>query len=85
MKRVRISKKWQKIMSCSGAKIVRYIAVSLICVIMFPSCTTSKDTCWKAYCREFGVNADKPTVEQENYYYDVWLESDAAYFYMEKQ
>lgn len=85
MKRVRISKKWQKVMSCSGTKVVRYIVVSVFCMAILPGCTTPKDACWEAYCREFDVNADKPTVEQENYYYDVWLESDAAYFYMEKQ
>lgn len=83
MKRVRVPKKWQKVISCSGTKIVRYIVVSVFCAAILPGCATSVDACWEAYCREYGVNAKKPTIEQENYYYDVWLETDAALKYME--
>ena len=83
MKRVRISKKWQKIMSVTGTKMVRYMAVAMICAMIIPGCTPIKETSWEAYCRLYKVDSEKPSEEQENYYYDVWLETDEAMKYME--
>ena len=83
MKRVRITKKWQKIVSVTGTKMVRYMAVAMICAMIMPSCAPKKETCWEAYCRLYKVDSEKPSEEQENYYYDVWLETDSAMEYME--
>lgn len=33
---------------------------------------------WLSYCEKYGIDAQHPTVEQENEYLDVWCETDEA-------
>lgn len=33
------------------------------------------DASWQAYCSAYGVDADAPTLEQENYFLDCWCGS----------
>lgn len=37
-----------------------------------------EDTLWNKYCAECHVNPQHPTKAQEDYYGDVWLETDEA-------
>lgn len=46
------------------------------CVVGLAGCAGGQSTAWETYCVKYGVSVDNPTSEQENYYLDVWLETD---------
>lgn len=54
-------------------------SVAFLAVSVLSGCgckhTNGADLSWRAYCVAYGVKADAPTVEQENYFLDCWCGS----------
>lgn len=78
MRRTRISKCAQRILSCTGRKITRYTTI-LVCTILMSACasnvSTEKADSWEVYCEKYGVNPSEPTEAQENFYLDCYAGS----------
>lgn len=75
MKRKRITKRVEKILSCSGMKIIKYVQLILVMTCLF-SCKNMEYTeSWCKYCEKYNVSVDNPTEEQENYYLDCYVGS----------
>lgn len=35
-----------------------------------------QEVIWKSYCQEHGIDPENPSEEEENYFYDVYWETD---------
>ena len=72
--------KYVRVASCKSGKLKfaapKIIAVIMLC-IMFCSCATKSEhsASWMAYCAKYNVNADTPSISQENYYLDCYVGS----------
>lgn len=75
MKRKRIAKRVEKILSCNGMKIIKYIQFMLIMVCLFSCKGMEYSASWCKYCEKYNVSVDNPTEEQENYYLDCYVGS----------
>lgn len=80
--KVRIKKSAEKILSCTGRKIVRYTTI-FACTMLMCSCAKNEfcvgseahESSWSVYCNKYGVDAINPSEEQEDYYLDCYVGS----------
>ena len=75
MKRKRIIKRVEKILSCSGMKIIKYAQLILVMTCLFSCKNMEYAESWCKYCEQYNVSVDNPTEEQENYYLDCYVGS----------
>lgn len=55
-------------------------AIIILAIQTFAACVSmsgaGKYDPWEEYCKEFGIDPENPTEDDENYFLDVWCEQD---------
>lgn len=75
MQRKRIVKRVEKVLSCSGMKIIQYALFVLVLACLFGCKDANYSESWRKYCEKYDVSVDNPTEKQENYYLDCYVGS----------